>query len=330
MLTLVYAHRHQARLEISETVHKNQLIWRLFQALSLTLFQVTSPALALSKTEYDTQTSLAYKDVFANHYERAEAILQPLSRSPYADKVLYATLADCCRQEWGSHPVHAAEAIRYCKKAIQLDPEYGHAYHVWGQTASIEARQEEAIGLFTKALNCKEPDLTARYNRAKAYAAIKQYTLALKDLDDWEKIHRVQFKSDTNSLMAASVVRGQVLEAMGKYDLAITAYRASYPHYRSTWTEQEILTCLIKAKRYKEAIEELSSRIRKNQDDDESYYARGQLKIRIADYQGAVDDYTRAITVVPAASYFRERAKAYEKLGKPELSKKDIAKADSL
>jgi hypothetical protein len=43
-----------------------------------------------------------------------------------------------------------------------------------------------------------------------------------------------------------------------------------------------------------------------------------------------VDDYTRAIAVVPSASYFRERAKAYEKLGKPELSKKDIAKADSL
>ena len=288
------------------------------------------PTVALSRNEYDAQTKLAYKYAFGEHYEKAKNILAPLKDSPYADSLMLVTLADCYRQEWGSHPAQFAEADGLCRKAIAMDPQCGRAYALMGEIASVKGHHEQAVKFFDPALKCKPLIISALYNRAKAYAALKRYTEALKDLDEWDKLHNVTYKNDVVSPMGTSFIRAQVLQSMGKYELAVVAYKKSYPRYRSEFTDRATLECLIKANKPNEAIAELTKRLAKDSQDDLAFFQRGQLKAQTHDYRGAVADFNKAIDLGGTTSYYVERAKAYDGLNEVEAAKKDRQKAKSL
>lgn len=289
-----------------------------------------STATALSRSEYEQQVHLAYKYAFAEHYEKAQHILVPLKDSPYTDSTMLVTLADCYRQEWGSHPAQLAEADAACKRALVLDPQCGKAYTIMGEMASLKGHHEQAVKLFDRALKCKPLIIAALYNRGKANAALKRYDEALKDLDEWDKLHSVMFKNDRDSPQGTAFIRAQVLQAMGRYEQAVDAYKKSYPRYRSEFTDRAIIDCLTKAGKFDEAIGELSKRLSKDSQDDLTFFQRGQLKAQVRDYRGAVADFTRAIELGGTTSYYVERAKAYDALKDVESARKDREKAKSL
>jgi tetratricopeptide (TPR) repeat protein len=286
-----------------------------------------APALSLSQEEYHTQSNRCHGYVTGEHFDEAIRGSLPLTHSRYADARLFVDLADCYRQEWGQHLMQVDAAKECCKKALTLNASYGCAYDMLGQIASVQGQQDEAINQFAKALSVSEPEPVAWYHRAKAYASSHRYIEALADLNTFEKHIKTNDPNDHDSVMALNVIRGQVYQGLGKYDLAAVAYKKSYPKYRSEWTEEQILECTIKADKLPEAIKELSNRITRDPQDDDSYFKRAGLKVRQKQFKEAIADYTSAIKIAPTPTYYKERAKAYQEIGENELAKKDLEKA---
>ena len=63
-------------------------------------------------------------------------------------------------------------------------------------------------------------------------------------------------------------------------------------------------------------------------ENDSSYYHRGNAKIKLKDFQGAIDDYTKAIGINPNnASFYKNRASAKNELGDYQGAIPDFDKA---
>ena len=87
------------------------------------------------------------------------------------------------------------EAIAECKKAIQIDPDFGNPYNDIGAYLIQKSEHEEAIPWLLKALNAKryENPHFAHCNLGRAYVALEmfskareQFALALKLRPDYE------------------------------------------------------------------------------------------------------------------------------------------------
>lgn len=77
------------------------------------------------------------------------------------------------------------EAISECKKAIQIDPEFGNTYNDIGAYLIEKAQFEEAIPWLRNAAGSKRYDCChyAHYNLARAYIALQQFNKAKEEFE---------------------------------------------------------------------------------------------------------------------------------------------------
>ena len=117
------------------------------------------------------------------------------------------------------------------------------------------------------------------------------------------------------------------MEKMGDANEAIKRYRLAASLHPED-SVKSVVRVLKNTKRYPEAITETTILIKRNPADSDAYNTRGEFKALSKDWKGAVEDYTHAIDLSPTSTYYRNRATAYEALGKPDLAKKDIAETN--
>ncbi len=81
---------------------------------------------------------------------------------------------------------------------------------------------------------------------------------------------------------------------------------------------------------YNQAITNFSRTISLAPKEVESYRFRGICYYAQGDYQAAIDDYTEAIRMQPTANSYKNRALAYDKLGRSDLANADRRRAQQL
>lgn len=83
---------------------------------------------------------------------------------------------------------------------------------------------------------------------------------------------------------------------------------------------------------YPHAIADYDTILKLDDDSDEAYLFRGDCKAKLGKWEQALQDYNKCIksTIDPTKTPYLARAKAYEKLGKPDLAKLDYEKAKAL
>jgi tetratricopeptide (TPR) repeat protein len=206
------------------------------------------------------------------------------------------------------------------EKALRIDPEYGQVWRSLSGLAYQEEKYDLATTYATKALTCKEKDLSALWDRARAYASLHKNKEALADIT--EMINRYPRRQ-----LEHYVLKAQILESLGKIDETIATYREA-SHWGKDWASFQIINCLARHNRIDEAMVEATSLIKANPEDDEAFYARAKLEVKKKDFQHALADYSKAISLEPLSKYYRERASAYKALGQNEMFERDMAQSN--
>jgi tetratricopeptide (TPR) repeat protein len=77
------------------------------------------------------------------------------------------------------------EAIEECKKAIQIDPDFGNPYNDIGAYLLEKSQHEEAIPWLVQASKAKRYDSYhfAHYNLGRAYIALEQFNKAREEFE---------------------------------------------------------------------------------------------------------------------------------------------------
>jgi tetratricopeptide (TPR) repeat protein len=83
------------------------------------------------------------------------------------------------------------DAIAECKKAIQIDPDFGNPYNDIGAYLIEKAQYQEAIPWLMKAASAKRYDNYhfAHYNLGRAYVAMELFTKAREEFERALKIN---------------------------------------------------------------------------------------------------------------------------------------------
>ncbi len=305
----------------------NQMSNKQNKILSIVLF--TWPLFcqlsAIGKNAYPSdfirESRQADQFIKEKHWDAAKRILLRLVSTPYAREHQYTELAFCYISSFPSKEDWVL-IEGYARKAISLDPEAGHAYTALASTAIEKNDCEDCIRLATKAVSCKQPDQYALYQRARAYAQLHRYNEALADLEKWDSII-----TRSDKTQATVEMQGQILEKMGRTDDAAKRYKLEMSFHPEQAIKNEV-RCLLREKKYSEAVSEVSTLIKRNSNDSDAYNLRGSIKAQAKDWKGAIADYGLAIDLSPTSTYYKNRAKAYEGLGQINLAKQDLAIAE--
>jgi Flp pilus assembly protein TadD len=92
----------------------------------------------------------------------------------------------------------------------------------------------------------------------------------------------------------------------------------SAPAHADVWTNAEALLSQGTAEEAERAFDQL---VRKHPDDSRAYSGRGRARLSQNNHAGAVEDFTKAISLQPQdSSAFHNRALAYQGLGEMDLA----------
>jgi Tfp pilus assembly protein PilF len=77
------------------------------------------------------------------------------------------------------------EAIEECKKAIQIDPDFGNPYNDIGSYLIQKSQYQESVPWLLQAAHAKRYEFRhfAHYNLGRAYAGMDLYNMARKELE---------------------------------------------------------------------------------------------------------------------------------------------------
>lgn len=206
--------------------------------------------------------------------------------------------------------------------AIDIREDIGVDY-VTDEIANLKEDAQKLIRTKLTIKNNKEPNnivwlllLARTYENDKPRKAIEYYDKALKISNNasiYAKISNAYFHL------------GNYNNALKNINEAIDLDKEYAPYFM---TKANILN---EMGRSKEAIQEVDKFIETYPEYFWGYYRRGWFKEEIKDYDGAIDDYTIAITLEPGYEYsYSTRGKLYLELGEKELSEKDFKKCIEL
>ncbi len=183
------------------------------------------------------------------------------------------------------------QAISWCDRAIELDPNCEAAYSNRGAFYSKLGQFEQAISDYTTAIRLNPKKFGAYYNRGIAFSALGHLERAILD-----------------------------------YTAAIELN----PEFAEVYFNRGNLYLLRLGKFY-EAISDFSTVIVLNPKNDAAYNNRGNAYFKLGQMENAISDFSQAIEINErnAAAYF-SRGFVYAHLGKDEEAQKDLLKAVEL
>ncbi len=216
------------------------------------------------------------------------------------------------------------EALEQFSLAIDLDPKYYSAIKKRAVVCIELKLYKNALADFERALSVEPNDPEIFAGRTRAYCDMGENKLALKDADKLIKLapDRANF-----------VVRGRIKISLHDYIGAIDDFTRA-----STFTKSDDEAYLLRAQCYeatgqdKLALADYSRIIAFNPKDEMAYQKRGDLFLKFGDCDKAVADYSNAIKFSPEknAALYRARARAYRKVKRNDLAKKDESTAQQI
>jgi tetratricopeptide (TPR) repeat protein len=200
---------------------------------------------------------------------------------------------------WGGSYKAMDNYVRSCEKYVRSNPRLavlkGYKYNDMGRIAERADKHQEAIEFYTKAISFGPYHYYLR-NRAGVYYKLKQYHMALRDLD--EAIHSRAFVGDNYEL------RSKVYFAAGDHEASLR--------------DLEMADRLIPNK---------DSVIESRQWCAENLLNKGH-RLFESDKRGAIEKYNMALRFDPGSGdAFYWRGVAYSKLGEVDLSKSALEQA---
>ncbi len=289
--------------------------------VTLVLVSVNGSA-ALCKTAEEAAYERAQAFKRSSDFDQSAKILLQLYRKHPQNTALLVELGEAYLNDDNEMAGGQLKAEQCFSKAIKIDPQFGKAYYMMTEWANAQGKYDLAIKMATKALTVKKPDYQAYMERAASYSRLHRDKDALADLD--------KFISLGSAKRNAYERRASILENLHLYDRALSDYRTMQKMHYDDGTALKEASCLEKLNKNEEAITCLTNLLKQNPEDDAGYEARGRMHVKLGRLKEAIADYTRAIQLIPSPTIYKERAAAYEKMGRKDLAAQDRKEAERI
>lgn len=204
-----------------------------------------------------------------------------------------------------------------------------------GKDAAEAGKTDEAIALFTKAIELKPTDEDYFIERAKVYEKKKEFA---KAIDDYDKSLNINNKDEKIYLKSADLkIRLERWpQALFDLDRVLEDDKDNIEAYeQKAW-------CLINTKKFADALAACETALLKNQYNHRLHYLKGMSKDSLKDYAVAVVEYQRAVTIMRGIkpndtrplpmfkTYFTNLAMAQTKTGMYDDAIKNYSTASTL
>jgi tetratricopeptide (TPR) repeat protein len=216
----------------------------------------------------------------------------------------------------------AEDSLRSFTRSVEIDPGYGWAWNGRGLTLSMLGRHEEALDSFRRAVEIAPDDVWFWYNLGDELVTVRRYNEALEALnratrlngrhaESWAKLGQAlrRLGRYTEGLHAYDEAlginphyawawngRAQSLVSLGRREEAIASYERAIredPHV--IWYVVNFIDLLLELGRRDDAFHIIDDAVQRLPDNSTGWAQRGKVQRRLADYEGAVDSYRRAL-----------------------------------
>lgn len=246
-----------------------------------------------------------------------------------------------------------AQAIKEFSRTPSADNFYQEIYTKRGQCFEQLGDYKSALKDYTKYLELFPNEIIGYTLRAGLHRKMGRQDLAKKDIETRDAIfsggpkyrnpisyYDGQIKRSPND-RTLYVSRGVRLKETHKYReaiadltkaLSINPEDSRRGNVNLDQIYYERANCYENIGDYPHAIADYSAILKMDADAEEAFLYRGNCNAKIGQWDKAVRDYTECIkaNVEPSPMPFIARAKAYEKLGKADLAKRDYQRAKEL
>jgi len=257
------------------------------------------------------------------HYGESSRLLREIQRKHPNDPYILTELGNAYMNNSNDLQNGSEKAEKCFRRALEIDPELGKAWVRLAEVYDAKGDYLSGIKFSTKALAVKKPDTEAYHERAGALSNLKRDKEALKDMEMF-------LKSDQKIERKHFVQRATILENLKLYDRAVSEYRRLLKDKYEDQVVYREVACLQSMGKSDEAIKTLNELISRNKEDDAGYLSRARVYEKIGNHKQAIADFTKALELQPSKAALKERAAAYEKLGRRDLADKDRKEIEHL
>jgi tetratricopeptide (TPR) repeat protein len=232
-------------------------------------------------------------------------ILRTLGRHEEAVKVLRESIAADPNQSW----VHANlgeslfrlgqvdEALKSFDAALQDNPDDPWTLRAKAEVLASQNKHDEAIPLLKHSIEI-DPSPAAYSQLSELLQATQRLPEALDVIDRGAQLALEQNPNDLKIM----VVRGQVLNALGRYDEAITVLRQSISiNPDLDVAHAELGNALLETGAYEEALSELDQALRLNEENSKALQSKGRALLMLSREQEAIEPLRRSAELEPDA-----------------------------
>jgi tetratricopeptide (TPR) repeat protein len=238
------------------------------------------------------------------------------------------------------------EARRLLADAIALEPA---AYQALLTLATVEAgagQRDEALRLLDRVVTLEPKLALARRERAKLHAAsaVAADPSATSVVDPRREIAAADLARERAAADFAAaaglehgdriarcgdlVLLGEMRFRQGRFDEALAAWDEALaidPDEPRAHLWRAVLW--VERKEFARAVPEFDSFLRRGRPDARFHLTRGMCRASLADFAGAIDDYSRAIDLEPSAETHAQRGWLYALRGNPLFGLQDFERA---
>ena len=218
-------------------------------------------------------------------------------------------------------------AIKDCDLSIKFGNDNFFVYYVLGSSYSKISKYEEALLNFDKSLSIKPDFAKSLYKKGLIYKEIKKLNKSKTYFCEAIKIDPLSPKP--------YIELANIEHSLSKNEKALNIYEKFLSLDKNPKINLPVLksriNLYIKLHKYKKALLDLLeiSKYRKN--DAEIYYQMGLSRNNLGDFKNAIEDFNKAIFLVPKNSYFHlSRALAYLAINDKFSAFKDLRKSINL
>lgn len=281
---------------------------------------IFSPALASSADGRAFDEALRLGQL--GHYGESARMLREIQRKHPNDAYVLTELGNAYLNNYNDLAGGTDKAEKCLRRALEIDPELGKAWVRLAECYDAKGDFESGIKFATKGLTVKKPDYEGYHERAGALSNLKRDKEALKDIDMFLKLNPKPERKYW-------VQRATIMENLKQYDRAIAEYRRLLKlKYEDQVVYREV-ACLRALGKQEEAIKSLNGLVAHNKQDDTGYLNRARAYESMGRHKEAIADFTKAFELQPSKIALKERAAAYEKMGRKDLADKDRKEIES-
>jgi tetratricopeptide (TPR) repeat protein/predicted Ser/Thr protein kinase len=266
-------------------------------------------ALVLRPDHFWARFHLAMCHLYQREWDQAKSALGAClaQRSDFVWLYLMHSWASGELQDWKAAEEGHARAERLLAQ-VPNDEALYTLYSNRGLLRCLQGRIDEAEADLRQAIKLKPDRFPARVNLARAYVRQRQWAQAKREIDE-------AVRCGAPGLVLADFHAEHARDLLRTHDLtgAAEACREALVHASHHLEARALLgQVLFEQGRYQEAVvaydRYLSQGGRPLAD---VYQGRGEARMRLGEFLGAVDDYTQALNLAPSAVLFEQRGWAY-------------------